>query len=449
MSKTLEKKSKIDELFFWGLLSASFLLFVIDIILRFPLNLNNYVAIISVIISIFLCRLYRFNLGFFLAMFLIAYTNYSIAVGVYLFPEVRPEFMYKQFSAETFSKGILCILLFETMMLIFSYRLIKEPHLIDKNYKMSTDSYDENMIIAIGAIILYAAVFFFSFRMGDNGERGSSSAINEYRTIFLIIGSYYSGGKKTIKIAWTILVLITSLLVIMSGNRVDMFGSMFFLVYYWYSDFFDYKKVLIILPMVIILMAAVGFMRGGFALSSESINNTLNELSSEKLTYRGAIFGYVPSLAIVELKDTIPFNEKLSLFFDHIKYTFKIGSAGSINPDLSTYSRNYYVHYWGFISPIYFYFWTGYFGAVLFAILINIYKHISIKAILRKSNNSFGEKFGFIISAYFLSNVARWYCYGPMGLIRGAFVCFIIFCFVYVFDLVTKKKPLVIKRMIL
>lgn len=433
------RKILLKDFIFKISLIVSVIIILIDIAYVYPENLNKIIAVMTVVISMFLCFIYRYNIGLFLVMIFMTYTNYSIAVGVYIDLSLRPGFMYNQFVPITYGKGIVCILIFELFLLFFSKKVINNPHCVDFNSNTFVDNYEYNYIIAMGAPIVYAILFFSSFHMGENGARGGSSALNEYRTIVEILGAYYCGRKKVYKYIWTFLVLITSLLILLSGNRIDMFGSMIFLIFFWYNDFFDYKKVLAILPSVVIIMAGVGFMRGFFSISSESLSKTINTLFKDKLTYEGAIYGYVPSLSIIELTDNIDSEEKLRLLWEHIKYTFKIGSAGSSNPDLSIYSHKYYIHFWGFISPIYFYFWIYYLGPVIFAVIVKSYNNLYISK-TSISIDTYLDKVGYILSLFYISNVARWYAYGPMGLIRGMFVCFVVFNIVYFMDKSLRKK---------
>ena len=75
------------------------LFFFVNIaILGYSSQINNNIAVFTVVLSVYLCCVYRHNIGLFLVMFFIAYSNYSIAVGVYLFPEIRPTALYAQFT---------------------------------------------------------------------------------------------------------------------------------------------------------------------------------------------------------------------------------------------------------------------------------------------------------------------------------------------------------------
>jgi hypothetical protein len=412
----------------------------IDIIAGYNATLNNLIAFLTVVLSVYLCYVYRHNIALFLVMIFIAYTNYSVAVAVYLDPTIRPNGMYYQItSAGTYGKGIICTMIFEICMILFSLKVIHDPQKVKFKEDFSKSIVDYNPVIALGAVIVYAVVFFSAFHFGTDGSRGGTSSVAEYRSIFAIIGFYYSGRKNAYKYIWTILIAITSLLVLMSGNRVDMFGGVIVLIAFWYSDFFDYKKVLLMIPFAVIVFAAVGFTRGGFSFSGDIFENAISVLSEDKLTYEGAVYGYLPSLATIELTDRIDFSEKANLFIQHVVYTFTIGKASDINPDLSSYSHNYYQHWYGFISPLYFYFWFRYIGAFLFVFLFNAYNRLFQKFINTKPIR-FIDKLANIMAWFFVGTVGRWYCYGPMALLRGMFICAVIYCIVYFGELLLRGR---------
>ena len=431
------KKNSIYKILALSLISL--FLILISILLGYPLELSNLIGWCTLAISLYLCYIYRYNTGLFLVMLFIAYSNYSIFVGVYLKPELRPSFMYTQLQGiSSYGIGIICIFIFEVMTLVLSEKVVQNPFSISYKHEKFVDNFEYNSIVAYMGPFFYLAIFLLSFSMGADGERGTSSALNEYRTVIAIIGSYYSGRKRSCKYIWTIIIGLTSILIMLSGNRIDMFGSMICLISFWYPSLFTYKRILILLPIAVIFLAAVGYLRGNFTFSGQTFSLAIEKLTDKALAYDGAIWGYFPSLATIELSSKTTFWEKFSLFIDHIIYIFTFGPAKSINPDLSFYSRKFYIHYWGFISPIYFYFWFSFLGPIIFSLLVFVYNRLYQKMAAKKIKG-FLEKLGYILSLYFICNVARWYAYGPMGLLRSMFVCTIAFSIVYAFVLFVER----------
>lgn len=415
--------------------AISLLLFLLTVALGYPSALNCALAVCTVVLSVFFCVAFRKNLGLFLVSLFIAYTNYSIAVGVYLFPALRvPLTLYSQFTKdETYGIAVCCTLLFELIFYLFIYPIYRDPETIDPKNASNVDNFEYNVYIAIGALLVYTLIFFSNFKLGGDGERGSSGALGEYRTVVMILGCYFSGRKRVYKYLWTALVVLTGVLVLMSGNRVDMFGSTICLLVFWYADRISYRKVLMLLPVAVVGLAAVGFFRAE-SPSVAMLWHTVSELWDSKLMYEGAVYAYLPSLSVVELTYTIPLGEKLRMLWEHVCYIFTLWPAGASRADLSDWSRQYFSHYWGYISPTYFFFWFRYFGAILFGMLLCLYTYLYKLCISLRTKRYF-QKWFYVLGMYFICNVARWYEYGPMGLLRGMFVCSVATWIVLLFDL--------------
>ena len=307
-------------------------------------------AILCVLYSVYLCYIYRFNIGLFIVMIFIAYTNYSISMAVYIKPSIRPEEFYCQFSSDrTLTIGIVCIHIFLSFMILLSSDIIKCPKKICSKENIIKNS-KPNKLIEFFAPIVYLFIFFMNFDLGDNGARGGSTAFGEYRIIVAIIGAYFSEKNNKNKAVWIFTILITSIMIFISKNRVDAIPSLILLLIYWLPTLFDYKKVILLLPLSVVFFASIGFFRGiSNGLDTIRFYDTIKEMQGQGLTYVGAIFAYMPALATVQLSPIIPSGEKINLLVKHIIYIFEPVAAGDSNPDLSTWSRNYYTHCYVFI----------------------------------------------------------------------------------------------------
>ena len=401
-------------------------------IMGFAWNLDAVCAILLIIDSVYLCYLYRHNVGLFIVMILIAYANYSIAVGVYLFPEIRPMSLYAQFEEETFHIGLNCLLLFVTCLVLWAKKLVNDPKRIGLGQN-SGIKYKNNNVIALGAVILYVAIFVFTYTFVEGG-RGVSSTITEYRAIILAIGLFYSANNRTWRIVWTVVVASISLLVFLSGNRVDALASIMLLFIFCYSHFLTYKKILMVLPVAVVFLMVVGVARGS-DISNFTVRSVLSTLADEKLTWDTPIYAYLPSLSIIELRifPNLPFG-KIDSFLNYLKYSF-VGATVD-NAEMITISHKYFSHTGGCITPTYFYYWFGYWGTFVVAGLVKLYRRWYEETI-RGKLGGFVKELKAILSIYFVSNVARWYCYGPAGLLRNMLVASVVFAIVYWFHALT------------
>ena len=199
---------------------TAFLALINNMFFDYYIPMDNFIAVLITIISVYVCYTCRYNIGFFIASLVIAYANYSIAVGVYLDPSIRPAVLYDQFSERSLSITILCVLIFEVAVLWMLKGMVTDPKSVDSS-DWSYVKNERNDIIAYGAMALYLLIVALTFDFGEDGSRGTISSITEYRLIILIIGCYYSARKRSMRFLWTIIVGVTSMLILLSGNRVD------------------------------------------------------------------------------------------------------------------------------------------------------------------------------------------------------------------------------------
>lgn len=396
------------------------------------------ISILVILVSFYTCYLYRYNIGMFIVQLLIFYSNYSITVAVYLDKSIRNDILYEQFLPESLSVALYCIYIFEVCILLLSRKIAFSPKSIDSS-SGSFINCETNDLIACGSIILYLLIFFATFDFGENGARGQGSAINEYRLVVAIIGCFYSGGKnrKLYKFVWTLLILSTSLIVFFNGSRVDAIASLILLVVFWWYDIVSYKRILVVLPVFVIFMVAIGSVRGG-DITRNSFLEAFRTLSLDKLTWDTPHFAHAVSVSIAELSSYSSVLLKFNQLIGHFLYFF-LGSSFT-DSLLITYSSNYYIHYNGCVSPVYFYYWFGFIGPILFALLN--FKYIKFYLMQRCVYYNFFSRLKYLLSMYYVCNVSRWYLYGPLYLIRGAFVFTIIFFIVYLIDVLLRRKKL-------
>ncbi len=448
MNSTLENqtkqyrvKSKVSPVIYPALKVVSaitvFLALINNMFFDYYIPMDNFIAVLVTVISVYTCYACRYNIGFFIASLVIAYANYSIAVGVYLDPSIRPAALYDQFSERSLSITILCVLIFEVAVLWMLKGMVTDPKSVDSS-DWSYVKNERNDIIAYCAMALYLLIVVLTFDFGEGGTRGSMSAITEYRLIILIIGCYYSARKRSMRFLWTMIVGVTSMLILLSGNRVDSIGNMIALIILWYPKFVTFKKILLALPVAIIAMTAIGVTRGG-TISSDTISATIRGLADTKLVWDTATFAYIPSVSIVEATDQVDLAEKIRLIAEYIKYTL-VGTTDMHSQNLIYYVNKWFDHYGGCITPAYFYMWFGYVGSLLFTALVFVYSKLYLKVPVT-DRKTYKNDLKYVISIYFISSVCRWYCYGPNSLIRNMLMAVLIFTVVYAANsLITDKS---------
>ena len=364
-------------------------------------SINKLCALLVLVYSGMLVYNYRKNIALFIMYLFIFYANWSIAIGVYIFPEIRPDVLYIQFTdISVYSIAIYFLLLFVITLCTFS--------LFDKkkflNETMIRCDFNPNILIQILCGLLYVGIFAATFELNLGAQGGSHSALEEYKVFFLIIGSAFSRKNGKSRFFWTALVGATSILTLISGNRVTMLCTIIALAIMWYEEYLNSKRIILGAILVITIFTFIGATRGVYG--SFSFQDGLDKLLNEKLTTDTFTHAFVPSLAAEHLGGVIPFSEKFQLFLKNIKYIFLGGEFGEYI--LTIFTKQAFYHSGGFIGATYFDFWINGFGGIISALLL----YICIRLFPKNE-----EKNSLIVVAI-VSFVGRWYVYNFLQLFR-------------------------------
>lgn len=376
----------------------------------YPGQANNFNMIVSVLISAYMIYAVRRRADLLIVMVCIFYENYSIAVGCYIDPSIRPGWMFRQFSdGRAYTVATLSLLLFE-LTIFLGYYVFSDK--IDFE-EINIEDFSNNYYIMIGCMILYLLIFFTETEFSENA-RATNSALNEYKYILLIIGSLYSRNIAINKIAWTTIVGVTSVATFFGGNRVDTICNLFVLAVLWYRKYMSLKNVVLVSVPFIFAMLMIGTMRHNLEISLESIKAVAKMVSEEKLVADTFTFAYGPTIAAEELRFDISIWEKISLLLCNIFYIVVGGEFGQYS--LANYTRNYYTHYFGFLGANYFDLWFGVFGGVIAALAV-------FKIVFWKGNSTIHK----IIRLGAFASTLRWYNYNFMQIFRSVFVVAVAF----------------------
>ena len=373
---------------------------------------DRVIGMLVIVYSVFLVYRYRNNISYALMFFVILYINWSIVVGVYLDPSIRPEALYKQFAEqEIFSRGIVAMLFFLIVLYIGSFR-----------YRINNSNMDDiwsifkpNQLVKWVCFGLFVATFLLAFSFVPGG-RGTGSALDEYKVIFLLFGGLFSDRRsKFDKCLWTIIALVSSVVTLISGNRASILNVIVILFLLWYQQYFSIKKIFMLFIPFVLLMTFIGVTRGVYS-ASISFADVVAKLANEKLTTDTFTFAYVPSLASEALIGEIP--NAIELFFKNIVYIFLGGGYG--NSTLSFVTVNHYKHFGGYIAPTYMDIWFGWLGSLITGILTQWLIQSSLKK----------KRYAPLLSVWIVAFVFRWYVYNYMLLFRACFLLMMVYLLV-------------------
>ena len=378
-----------------------------------------YGSILLLVISIYSAFKVRKHLALFILFLFILYCNYSIVFFDY-FNDNSNEF-YGQYSHTSVAMiGLMCLLLFNIIICIFLPKNIKE---ISKQNKFIKEENKNPLLVTITIIAMILILILGFDGPSEVGGRGIISTYYEYSSILLIVGLYYVGKNKFLRIILLIIALHFCLFEIIHGGRIV---GLQLLIIVLMVNFYYTKRYIIYLSgfICVCLLLLVGLYRANLTITR--FEDGLTEIVKNGFTMDTSYAAYHASLTFILTKNISTISKRFNLF---TKFLLSMILGGSLITDsnLADYTYKYFSHSGGGILPIYMFFYLGLFGVVLISLLVALYiRKISI-------NPSNGLKYCMFI--YFIATTPRWYLYSPSSLIRGIMILIVVF---YLYKLVNK-----------
>lgn len=378
---------------------------------------NRIIAISVLLLSFVLVYRCRNSTLFRIVALFIAYSNYSIVIGIYLFPEMRPRYLYPQITdIEVYGIGIAMMFLFLAAILCFLPQTFSNGDEPFACQFVKPQNHNALMFYGMGLLFLMVTVLGYS---RSSGGRGSSSALYEYGLIFLILMFYFSGGKKIntgICFALAALYVLTSL---MNGTRIEALECM--LILYFCGVRIKIPNALLI-PLFIVglvMFNLIGMFRGNNGSLMQGIADSFTRLIDSKLVFDTCTHAYFPALCMIEQFKHYDLRQA-AYFLIRFLQTIVLGQSRVENGDLIQYVSKFYYHNFGGVSVGFFYVWFSYLGSLIYGAVYALYARLSNT--LQK--NSTPLKLG--IGLYFAVTVPRWYLYGPWSFTRGILICIVV-----------------------
>ena len=183
----------------------------------------------------------------------------------------------------------------------------------------------------------------------------------------------------------------------------------------------------------------IGSQRGGFSLSLSGMADAISSIFKEGASLDTAYSAYYTSLSFIKTEELLGFGERFLMF---LKFCLSMIVGGSKVPgsNLSEYTRQYFVHYYGGVLPFYGHFYLGFAGVIAFGVIVALYMNLILKNKKRKNG------VGACVSAYVIATVPRWYLYSPSSLIRGVALLAAVYFFTYFADSILKRIKQNVKK---
>lgn len=395
--------------------------------------LTNIIALFVMYISVYITMTYRKNIMAFCMFFMMTYFNYSIIFSRYIhvLEHLYQEF-YPNIDNKTYGVGI-------TILLVFMVSLyLVEPKLQRKlNYEEGYYFKDySNIWVVLSCILILIYIYIFAFDKSSFGQRGATSPLYEYSGIFFIIAYYYCGkGKRLniLKIGISLLILIFCIQGFIYGERIAGLQFMLIMFAFLFSSRINYKMIIFVFAGGILFMSAIGIYRATYEAGVMSLKLVIDKLSQNMFTFGGADLAYYCSLTFIMVAEFTSGLDKFILFIKFILSIF-FGTSKISGADLPTYTRQYYMHWYGGIYPYYFYFYFGWIGVIISSLFCGKI----IKTII--SNTIQSKSFIRILKLYIIVTLPRWYMYSPQILFRGIILFTMIYGIFQFINLLTIRR---------
>lgn len=332
------------------------------------------------------------------------YFNYSVVFSRYLNIVDEFEAFYVNVDKRTYGIGIAALFIFELSFALFKH-----------NSKGSFDSsilYAKNTNILISIVLLVACIIIglLGFDRTLFGSRGASSAYYEYMGMLLILGLYYAGRNRLVRIAYAVSMSLFIAQGLLYGERIASLQFMIIGAFYFFEKWLQPKYVMLLCLAGILLMTFIGCYRSVYSLGYFSLPMIWDIVTERLFTFNGADLGYYCSLTFVMVADRVDWATRLELFARFILAIF-IGNSNEAN--LTEFTKSFYSHWNGGFFPLYFYFYGGWIGTI-----VSCFSWAAFLSKCFKDMVSRNKEFLSLVGLYMVCFAARWYTYTPLLTLR-------------------------------
>lgn len=402
---------------------------IMFLIIPFSEILNKGLGILTIILSaVWIYKCWN-NVYLLILSSFIAYSNYSIVMGIYLDSELRPKYLYPQIT-DINVYGIGVAMLFLLMLsLVFLTRKCPQNN-INVSEQFVRKENKNNLLFTLAAVgLLFIMIIGYS---RETHGRGTSSALYEYGSILLAIMFFYSGDLKKKKLFCGIFCAIYVFTSLLNGTRIEALICLLIFVLCYFKKTLKPKHIFGGMICGLVIFSIIGAIRGNWTvIQTQGLTSLLTRIFREKLVFDTCTHAYFPMLCMIEQFKMFSIENVKNYFFPFVMTIF-IGQGRVLNGDLINVVAEKYYHNYGGVTIGFFYVWFSYLGSMLFAMIIVGY--ISFIAGLKNIISDYKS----CAVLYVVASVPRWYLYGPWSLLRGVMLCIIVFWFFRVLDLLMR-----------
>lgn len=410
---------------------ATVIILIIKIYGEFNIMTMQFIGILLILVSILNCLKTKKNKNLFFLMTLIAFINISIAIYDMILNNLHAplwQINNLRFTSYNFNFA-LSLLVSNTIFGFFIY----DNNKIKTNTEIKMQNFRKNnkIICNCGCLsLLYILMLGFKFYMSKNDSYVSvSNPIFEYSIMIVLLVWYYSKDYRIVNLFIKIYMIVFFCLFTILGDRSSTF--MMAIMYYqlYLSTKISNKKLIIYVLFFLLIGKTIGIIR----TSNTSIDLLIYNLVNKGFYVDTFSYSYYAGISFVALYSMASNKSIIGISYFLYQFGIKFGNYWNISVVAKELSPLLY-NQGGGMLPGYIYSFSGFFGVILFSILIGI--------ILRKFYVNAKNK-DYIYQMLITSMVFRWYLYSPTTLTKSILVYFtLIFFIVRSFNKICERRQL-------
>lgn len=385
---------------------------------------NKFLALLTLLFSLFFLYKSKDNIPVFIIAFFIFYCNYSIVVGEYLSGGELGAPLYEVKTIEIYNLNIKVLLLFISIISLFYKK---------KKVDLSTFYLKPNNNILLFIIIYIILIFVLIF--GINRSELSSYSIRitplyEYSTL-LFLFLYYTSGKSTLR--KLMIFFLLSLFIFQDfyyGGRITSIQLILLFVLTFLSKKLSINLIMFTGIAGIFANSLIGAYRVNYSIDMDIISLSIKNITSNLLIFDTPLYAFYSSATHIAASQLVNINERINTLLSFILSIF-IGSNNELSDVTRYVTNNYYMNWGGGVFPSHFFFWLSWGGVILGAILVLFF--------INKVGYS-KTIFQQFISIVVIITVPRWYLYTPLSIFRPIFLLSIVFLIFLITQTILSKE---------
>lgn len=381
-------------------------------------NVNiQLLSILTLISSAVLLVKTSHNVSVFVAALFIFYCNYSIVIGEYIVGGNLGIPLTTVKTPEIYGMLIRIMFLFISLIALF-YKPEKTKLVnIDLNIKKNS-------------VIFWALIVFliYIFMTGNLGQSGSSvytvriTPLYEYSTLIFLMAYYYSGKNKYSLLALTSLATLFILQDFYTGGRITSIQLAILLAITVFRKLLSIKNIVLAALVGLVVVSMVGAFRSDFSMDAIDMSSIIERLTESYLVFDTPVYAYYASATHIAATPLVSWGLRGLSLLAFVGAIF-VGEFTTLSNVTSFVDQNFYINVGGGVLPSHMYFWFGWSGIIIIALLI-----CWLLSRLNRMNNDFRK----LVLITIIVTVPRWYLYSPLLLFRPIVLLFIMYSLLYI-----------------